>query len=105
MLESLFNKVAGLKDCNFIKERLQHRCFSVNNAKFLRTHFLQNTSGGCFYMWHGPTLHQYSSCAMLSELYLDNVVRSNRLQMFLKISVFKNFSNFTLKHLWWISFE
>ena len=30
--------------CNFIKERLWHRCFPVNFAKFLRTPFLQNTS-------------------------------------------------------------
>ena len=28
-------------------KRLQHRCFSVDIAKFLRTSFLQNTSGGC----------------------------------------------------------
>ena len=33
LLESLFNKVAVLK-------RLQHRCFSVNFAKFLRTHLV-----------------------------------------------------------------
>ena len=31
-----FNKVTGLKTCNFIKKRLQHRCFPVNIAKFLR---------------------------------------------------------------------
>ena len=31
--------------CNFIKKRLQHNCFPVNIAKFLRTPFLQNTSG------------------------------------------------------------
>ena len=30
MLESLFNKVAGLKACNFIKNGLQHRYFPVN---------------------------------------------------------------------------
>ena len=36
VLESLFSKVAGLKACNFIKKRLQHRCFPVNIAKFLR---------------------------------------------------------------------
>ena len=42
----LFNKVAGLQDCKFIKKRYQHRCFPVNIAKFLRTAFLQNTSGG-----------------------------------------------------------
>ena len=30
---------------------LQHRCFPVNIVKFLRTVFLQNTSGGCFWLW------------------------------------------------------
>ena len=29
---------------NFIKKRLQHRCFPVNIEEFLRTHFSQNTS-------------------------------------------------------------
>ena len=42
LLESLFNKVAGLLACNFIKKRLQHRCFPVNVAKFLRTDILKN---------------------------------------------------------------
>ena len=46
MLESLLNKVAGLSACNFIKKRLQHRCFPVTFAKYSRTPFLQNTSGG-----------------------------------------------------------
>ena len=32
-----FIKVADLKTCNFVKTRSQHRCFSVNIAKFLRT--------------------------------------------------------------------
>ena len=36
MLESLFNKIAGLKACNFIKKKLQHRYFTVNIGKFLR---------------------------------------------------------------------
>ena len=31
--------------CNFIKKRLWHRCSPVNFAKFLRTPFLQNSSG------------------------------------------------------------
>ena len=35
--ESLFNKVVGIQTCNFIKERLQHRCFTANIVKFLRT--------------------------------------------------------------------
>ena len=33
VLESLFNKDAGLKTCCFIKKRLQHRCFPVKFAK------------------------------------------------------------------------
>ena len=32
----LFNKVAGLQASNFIKNRLQYRCFPVNIAKFLK---------------------------------------------------------------------
>ena len=40
VLKSLFNEAAGLKAFNFIKKRLQHRCFPVNIAKFLKTAFL-----------------------------------------------------------------
>ena len=47
-LESLFNKVAGLMASRFIKKSLKHRCFPVNIAKFLKTAFLLNTSGGCY---------------------------------------------------------
>ena len=42
---SLFlNKVAG-QPATLLKKRLWHRRFPVNFAKFLRTPFLQNTSG------------------------------------------------------------
>ena len=41
----------SLKACNFIKKKLQHTCFSVKFAKFLRTPSLQNTSGGCFWKY------------------------------------------------------
>ena len=34
------NKVADLRPATLLKERLWHRCFSVNFAKFLRTPFL-----------------------------------------------------------------
>ena len=51
MLEFLFNKVAGLQACNFIKKRFQHRCFSVKFAKSLGESFLQYTSGGCFWKY------------------------------------------------------
>ena len=32
LLESLFNKAAGLQVFNFIKKTLQHRCFPVINT-------------------------------------------------------------------------
>ena len=38
MLESLFNKVAGVQA--FIKKRPEYRCFPVNVAKLLRIAFL-----------------------------------------------------------------
>ena len=35
------------KACNFIKKRLQHRCFPVSIPKVLGTIFLWNNYGGC----------------------------------------------------------
>ena len=42
---SLFSKVAGLKACEFIKRRLQHRCFPMKFTKFLRTPILKTICG------------------------------------------------------------
>ena len=42
MLESLFNKFADLQTGNFITKRLEHRCFPVNIAKFLKTPILKD---------------------------------------------------------------
>ena len=39
----------GFQTCNFIKKRFWYRFFTVKFAKFLRTHFLRNTSSGCFW--------------------------------------------------------
>ena len=46
--KSLFNRVAGLKGCSFIKTRLQHRCFPVEFTKFLRTSNLRSVND-CFW--------------------------------------------------------
>ena len=35
-------KLEDLRACNFIKERLHHRCFPVDIVKFLRTSILKN---------------------------------------------------------------
>ena len=55
VLQSLFNKVAGLK-AFLIKNRLQHMCFLWNFAKVLRTPILQTPANGCFSVddWQGP---------------------------------------------------
>ena len=39
MLEPLFNEIKSLKAWNFIKKRLQRKCFPVKFRKFLRTPF------------------------------------------------------------------
>ena len=35
--------VASLRPANLLKKRLWHRCFPVNFAKFIRTHFFYRT--------------------------------------------------------------
>ena len=72
MLESLFNKVADLKVCNFMKMKLQHRCFLVDIAKFLRTAFFQNTPGGYFCQFDKVTV-QYRASANLLCFIKNNV--------------------------------
>ena len=45
VLESLFDKVAGLHPATLLKKGLQHKCFSANVANlFMNTFFTQNTS-------------------------------------------------------------
>ena len=58
MLELLFKNVAGLKACNFIKKRLQRRCFLVNIAKFLILLFSKNICERLlFASFNGSLLH------------------------------------------------
>ena len=49
---SIFRSSHLQMSCNFIKKRLQHKCFPMKFAKLLRTPFLvsQNFSGGWFYI-------------------------------------------------------
>ena len=41
----LFNKLAGLRTITLLKKKPCHMCFPVNFVQFLRTSYLQNTSG------------------------------------------------------------
>ena len=47
--QDVFNNLLRNAEATLLKKRLCHRHFAVNFAKFLRTLFLQNTSGGCFW--------------------------------------------------------
>ena len=47
VLELLFNENADTKACNYFKNRLQHRCFSVKFAASFRASFLQKIYSGC----------------------------------------------------------
>ena len=60
-----FNKVAGLRPATLLKKSLWHRCFPVNFAKFLRTPFLQNTSGRL--LLEGLLTNLKLSCTNLNE--------------------------------------
>ena len=49
---SFFTKVTLLATlATLLKKRLWHSWFPVNFEKFLRTFFLQNTYGGCFWKY------------------------------------------------------
>ena len=47
-LGSLFNEVVGLQACNYIKKRLEHRCFLQNLQKFANTIFCKTSANDCF---------------------------------------------------------
>ena len=55
VLGSLFDQVAGLQTCNYIKKRLQHRYFLQNFLKFCNTFFEKHlrtaTSLSCLLGW------------------------------------------------------
>ena len=66
LLEPLFNKVAGLKACNFIKKRFQHMCLPVKFSKFLRTPILKNI---CEPLIHAMTLFIYGLSLSFKMLF------------------------------------
>ena len=39
------------RPATLLKKRLRHKCFPVNFAKFLRTLFILNSYGGCFFQF------------------------------------------------------
>ena len=50
VFEFLFNNIASLKTCTFIKKRLERRCFPVTIEKLLIASFLKTSANGCFFI-------------------------------------------------------
>ena len=71
-----FNKVAGPRPATLLKKSLWHRCFPINFAKFLRTPFLQNTSGRLLLSFResfkrvsSVSVHERSAQMLATEIY------------------------------------
>ena len=83
LFQSLFNKATGLRPKSPLEKRLWYRCFSVNFVKFLRTPFLQNTSGQ-------PLLEKPKYCVRTMSIDSSRqILRKSRRKSFL---VFSNFA-------------
>ena len=60
-----------LEACNFIKNRLQHRCLPLNNAKFLR----RTSASGCFWFFKTTTEPRWAAASVLTHfLSSDNLL-------------------------------
>ena len=64
MMESPFIRVADLQACDFIKKRLQPKCFPMKFAKFLRKPFFTE---------HPRWLLLHILCSELIHNFLENV--------------------------------
>ena len=82
LCQSLFlNKVAGF---SLWKERHWQRCFLVNFVKFLRTPFLENTSGWLLLsLWEDRTFH-YKVPSSINFISLKKILQwvKSRINMF-----------------------
>ena len=91
VLESLFNRVAGLQACNFMKKRLQHSCFPMNIVKFLRTFIWRTYANYCFWAICRPLLNQKHNVGWfllrkfvyLARVYFLHIISKNHSNTFL----------------------
>ena len=82
---------SSLRACNFITKKLQPSCFLVEIAKFLRIPILKSICE--------RLLLTFIITPIIFTFITFTTMRSSCLQMFYKISVLKNFANFTGKYL------
>ena len=84
-----FAKFASLSFQPYFKKRFWYRCFPVKFAKFLRTPFLMNNSGDCFWRMFHSTGNLKDFAKLLGK------------QIHVSKWIFQNVSeNLFPKHLW-----
>ena len=87
VLEFLFNKAAGLQDCNCIKWRLQCRFFLVNMAKFLRKpSFEKHLRTAASESWSSLTHKQHGKICL--NIFLRRGIRELKIFLILPIGSF-----------------
>ena len=77
-------QASGLQGCNSIKKRLQHGCFSLNIAKFLRTAIMKNYE----------KLKNFSERLVFRELFFITANLTCLFLTFVSLNVFFPLSNF-----------
>ena len=74
VLESLFTKAAGPQACNFVKKRIEHRCFTVKFAKFLRASFFTEHP-----WWLLFRINNSNNPAIYSKIFLQYPLRTTNI--------------------------
>ena len=78
VLESLFNTAADHKVCNFIKKRLQNRCFSVNIANgcfcLFKSNFVQYNHFNCFILFKDVKIQSFDLLLIILLYFLDVLI-------------------------------
>ena len=101
-----FQKLTGLKACNFMKKRPQHRCFHVNIAKSLRLRILKNICKRLLFDSFNGSLLQGPKGAR-SRLYdsirLQGLSRRSSFFAFKSASLVWNESRPAFEYLWWVN--
>ena len=71
MWKSLFNKLVALQANNFMKKRLQHRCFPVSIARSLRIPILKNICKWLLLQWSFLSLVQEDSSWVMEHVNIS----------------------------------
>ena len=93
---------ADLRSATLIKKRLWYRCFPVNFVNFLRTPFLHNTCGGCFWK-HNVTMKTTAKFASNSSASIKLSKHLSVFSLDFKEVLYEEQKCSRKKIMWWSS--